>query len=65
MERSTGDVSDNSIGERCHQDDVSYACVQRNDALLSLITSWEYILLLFWFSGHVIPLQYYIATIAP
>jgi len=65
-ERSTGDVSDdnfNSIGERCRQDDVSYDCVQRKDSLLSLITSWEYILLLCWFSGHIIPLQYYIATI--
>ena len=66
VERSTGGVTDdtcNSIGERCQQDDVSDACVQRTDSLWSFITSREYILLLCWFSGHVIPLQYYIATI--
>jgi Nitrate/nitrite transporter len=59
------DEEDNSSN---HHDEhalvlVPQAQQQPNDSLRNLMKTWEYILLLLWFSLQLIPLQYYVATI--
>lgn len=61
-------INDEEDNNSNHHDEhalvlVPQAQQQTNESLRNLMKTWEYILLLLWFSLQLIPLQYYVATI--
>jgi len=57
-----GDVTV-AVPSKTRDDDVSDYKAPMDTVMLDQIRSWEYVLLLLWFSVQLIPLQYYVATI--
>ena len=57
-----GDVAV-AVPNKTRDDDVSDYKAPMDTVIVDQIRSWEYVLLLLWFSVQLIPLQYYVATI--